>query len=197
MAPMYFTQNKTSYNQQRGATLIVALIILLLVTILGISSIRTATVEERMAASTRDKDIALQAAEAALVSAETYLATLANAAAFNDSCSNGLCTPLASLANGERWENEALCSGKGIWDCGSQAVASTVFSDTGTVYAKPPRYFIELLTEYEPQGDNINAYNYGSEITNTQITVFRITALGYGGTEDAKVVLQSTFARKF
>lgn len=192
-----FRSHSVQEKQQKGATLIVALVILLLITILGAATIRTATVEERMASSARNKDIALQAAEAALVTAEGVVEALTSTSNFNANCTNGLCTPLLSATNGERWENASLCSNKGIWDCGSVALATSIFTASDSIYAAPPRYFIELLTDFEPTGDNMNMYNYGSEITNTDITVFRITAIGYGGSTDAKVLLQSTYAKKF
>lgn len=174
----------------------VALVLLLLVSILGAAGIRTATVEERMAASARNKDIALQAAEAAISSAESYLDTLANTSGFDATCSNGLCSRLSSASAGERWEDATLCSNSGIWQCGAVTINSGPFTGSDSLYALPPQYFIELLTNYEPLGDNMNMYNYGSEISNTQFTVFRITAVGYGGTTDARVMLQSTYARK-
>ncbi len=53
-------------REQEGAVLIVALIMLLLVSVVSIASIRTATMDERMAGNARDREKALQAAEAAV-----------------------------------------------------------------------------------------------------------------------------------
>lgn len=53
-------------NTQQGAILIVALIMLLLVTIIGLASIRGTSLQERMAGNLKDQEQALQAAEAAL-----------------------------------------------------------------------------------------------------------------------------------
>lgn len=53
-------------NSQRGAILIVALIMLLLVTVIGIASMRDTSLQERMAGNLRDQELALQSAEAAL-----------------------------------------------------------------------------------------------------------------------------------
>lgn len=52
--------------RQQGAVLIVALIMLLLLTIIGISSIRGTALQENMAGNMRDSNLALQASEAAL-----------------------------------------------------------------------------------------------------------------------------------
>lgn len=53
-------------NSQRGAILVVALFMLLLLTIIGLSSMRGTALQESMAGSMRDSSLALQAAEAAL-----------------------------------------------------------------------------------------------------------------------------------
>lgn len=55
-----------SPRQQRGAILIVALIMLLLLTIIGLSSMRGTSLQENMAGNMRDGNLALQASEAAL-----------------------------------------------------------------------------------------------------------------------------------
>jgi type IV pilus assembly protein PilX len=65
-------------SQQKGVVLIIALVILVLVTLVGLSTIRTTTMEEKMAGNSRDRDKAFQAAEAvvqrclALVDSGTY-----------------------------------------------------------------------------------------------------------------------------
>ena len=52
--------------QQRGAVLIVALIMLLLLTVIGLSSMRGTSLQENMAGNMRDSNLSLQASEAAL-----------------------------------------------------------------------------------------------------------------------------------
>lgn len=52
--------------RQQGVVLIVALVILVLVTLVGVSTVRGTTMEEKMAGNSRDRDKAFQAAEAAV-----------------------------------------------------------------------------------------------------------------------------------
>lgn len=59
-------------KSERGAALLVALIMLLLITILGVSAMQTTTLEEKMAGNLRDRHVAFQAAEAALRAGEQY-----------------------------------------------------------------------------------------------------------------------------
>ncbi len=56
----------TPARRQQGAVLVIALIMLLLITLASIATIRITTLDERMAGNARDRDRALQAAEAAV-----------------------------------------------------------------------------------------------------------------------------------
>jgi type IV pilus assembly protein PilX len=62
---------------QRGATLIITLLMLVLITLVSVSSIRKATVDEKTAGASRDRDKAFQAAEAAVQSCLGQLKNLA------------------------------------------------------------------------------------------------------------------------
>ena len=57
-------------GRQAGAVLITGLIFLAVLTILGVTSARMSTLEERMSGNMRDRSVAMQAAEAALRDAE-------------------------------------------------------------------------------------------------------------------------------
>ena len=63
-------------HSQKGAALLVALVMLLIATIAGLASIRGTSVQERMSANMYDRSIAFQAAEAAIRAGEE--AVLAN-----------------------------------------------------------------------------------------------------------------------
>lgn len=60
-------------KDQGGAILIVALVMLLLLTIIGLSSIRGTTMQERMAGNSRDESLAFQASETAMRQAESVI----------------------------------------------------------------------------------------------------------------------------
>lgn len=57
-------------RRERGAVLIVALVVLLILTILGVAGMQSTVLEERMAGNMRDRNLAFQAAEAALRAGE-------------------------------------------------------------------------------------------------------------------------------
>jgi type IV pilus assembly protein PilX len=67
---------RRSLRRQKGFVLITALIFLVILTLLGISSMQASTLQERMAGNLSDRNIALQAAELALRDAERDLGAL-------------------------------------------------------------------------------------------------------------------------
>jgi type IV pilus assembly protein PilX len=62
------------HARQSGVVLFVALILLLILSMIGVTVARMQTVEERMARNENSRQLAMQAAEAALRSGEDYLA---------------------------------------------------------------------------------------------------------------------------
>ncbi len=61
-------------TRQRGVVLIVALVVLLILSMLGISGMQGTIMEERMAGNMADRNLAFQAAEAALRAGESAFA---------------------------------------------------------------------------------------------------------------------------
>jgi len=61
-----------------GAVLVISLVILLVLTLIGVSSMQTSTMEERMAGNLRDQDLAFQTAEAALNEAKRLVVEHSN-----------------------------------------------------------------------------------------------------------------------
>lgn len=130
--------NRTAIaRRERGAALIVVLILLLVMTLLGLASLRGTLMEERMSANMYDRSLGFQAAEAALREAETRLLQPGTFAAFPtaaDSCSSGLCsTPVPAEDKPERADDPNFNG----WTAATQ-----VSSIAGT-----PEYFVEYMDE--------------------------------------------------
>jgi len=123
----------TSLRGQRGATLVVVLILLLLMTLLGLASLRSTVLEERMTSNLLDRSLSFQVAEAGLREAEALLTPMPLPAAFTASCTNGLCSRPVPTAR-ERWAP----------DSGFSAWRTATVSDPNT---DPPRYIIEEMGE--------------------------------------------------
>ena len=159
----------------RGVVLFTTLVLLALLTIVGVSGALTVRMEQGMARNTHDSMLAFQAAESALRDAEDWLSTNAThpAAVFPMPGRGRHSAPAWGRAPG--WRQDS------VWERGSAEATAPAG------VAVPPRYVIEWLTSYPDA-----APPDGSGGT---VDAFRITALGYGGTEHAQVVLQSTFGR--
>ena len=126
-------------SHQRGAALMVVLILLLVMTLLALASLRGTLMEERMSASQFDRSIAFQAAEAALREAEEWAET--KPAPPGSGCSDGICAAPdpADATERERWRNA------GFWDdaSGNWRQASDIDADG---LAGAPRYIVEFMS---------------------------------------------------
>src|SRR3546814_12468600 len=78
-------------HMQNGSALIISLVFLLILTMIGIASIQDSTLQERMAGNERDKNLAFQAAEAALRVGEDHLRH--TGALFSAAGTSGLISP--------------------------------------------------------------------------------------------------------
>jgi type IV pilus assembly protein PilX len=154
-----------SRRRQSGAALIVALIFLLLMTLLSTSSMRTATMQERMAGNMRDWNLGFQGAEASLRAAEDFLLSAAALPEFNDSAGyyqmNSPARPV--------WIGDAIADGNGYLDYPDQVYG----------VAQQPKYYMERLSAVRPAGASTET---GTPIE--EFYYFRITTIGYGGAVD-------------
>lgn len=173
-----------SYQRQNGAVLIISLFILLIMTLIGITSMSTTSLEEKMAGNMRDKNIALQASEAALEDGEGWLASLGSEPSDTTSCGSPPCNVwalniLPNLADQSQswWQGNAREYGT----AGSKDV-----NDVNT----DPYYVIEAQAYVR---DNLDS----GQNPPTGRSFYRVTARGTGGTDDAQAVLQSTFVKRF
>jgi type IV pilus assembly protein PilX len=167
-------------QKQRGAVLIVSLIILVLLTSLGVSVMQSAIVEQKIANNQRDSNTAMSAAEIAMRAAENAIKDPQNPLLWSDfepGNNNAGLYPETTPGDDEPWKKVATWSGDG----------SIVVNISNGLYAKPPRYIIQRIGEFER----------GPSMTDKQtVRMIRITTLGYGTTENARVMLQADYQWK-
>ncbi len=176
---------KVSIRRQAGMALFISLVLLLVLTIIGVSSVQTSTLETRMARNEHDVLLAFQAAESALRDAEDLLEGVVTIAAFTAAGNDGL-WDIPDLGEPNRWEDPDIWGGDG-------SVAAP--TDVGTVVAAPPRYFIEHIASIEREENAFQIDDPYAVTATDRVEIFRITALGTGGTDNARVMLQSTYGR--
>jgi len=172
---------------QRGFVLIASLLILIIVTLLGISMFRSYGLQEKIAGNLREKERAFQSAQSALQFAEQWL-TQKNHATAGTSCVGS-----ASPSTTPKVCSNPLLNPNTIpWTSSGQQLGVTYDipqpgSTSGTIkvstsggadsYYALPRFYIQ---------------NIGPAI-GKQGTLFRITSLGWGGNKNAIAVIQSTY----
>lgn len=195
---------------QRGAALIVGLIMLLLLTLIGVAGMRDTLLQEKMAANMRDRDVALQAAETALRAAELQLSSGAEPTFTN---SNGLYNQNFAAGLNATQRRKPVVTGTVVseqtfwqqswsWTNANSIVYSRTLPNLTA--AQNPRYVIEKMLASQT---DLNLYgtagiaNAVIDISNPEVDEnppkpdYRITARGEGLTPDTVVILQATFRR--
>ena len=175
--------NHNQIRSQRGAVLIVALVLLLVLTLLGTAGIQDTAMEERMAGNFRDHSAAMQAAETALRTGELDLgsSTTFGGLTFTAAGTSGLydVEPLTHSVDPESASN---------WT----TVNATVLDKANTLIDADPDYYIEKLPEIALPGSDLTV---GFQDTAPPVQFYRVTGKGYGISPNSEVILQSTYFR--
>jgi type IV pilus assembly protein PilX len=173
-------------TRQQGAVLIVSLVLLLVMTLIGISSMQTNTLEEKMSGNYRDKNLSFQAAEMTLREGEGWLA---------DQIKEPELSPDSCSSNCDVWDTNALLA----------AVSSSTYLDdslwsdsrvkTATItipeVVASPKYFLEF------ELDKRDRLNIGQQQDSTVRVYYGVVAQGVGGRASTKTILQSIYTRRF
>lgn len=183
--------HQASLSGQRGVVLIIALILLVVISLLAVTSLRGAGSAESIAGNVRTTELATQAAEIALRHCESSAIQLASNLPISDPKYYATSFPIASIApvNSNLWQNTAT------WDS-STANTATYILPTATfavggsaTYKRPPECMVELVSGGMPTGAAsvtpsdfvITARGFGPEV-----------AAGSGRPQGSVVWLQST-----
>ena len=177
------------FNQKTntGVALFISLVLLLVLTILGVSVVQTTSLEIRMARNEHDSLLAFEAAESALRDAEAALEVTTSTFAYDAGGTAGL-WDMPDVDDDNRWEDDA------IWGDARTIVAATpVNAVPGQVQ---PRYMIEHIATVQRDENAYQQDNeYNAAASSDSVDVFRVTALGFGGSPNSRAMLQTTFGR--
>jgi type IV pilus assembly protein PilX len=196
---------------QAGAALVISLFLLIAVTLLGVSAAQLALQGEKAARGDRDRQVALQAAESALLDAELDIEASPDGAksrshifsrysdqgfpaAGEGQCNAGQANPYLGLCRQGSPEKAPPWLQVDFSDQRSTSVRSVSYGHftgqklaigQGTLPCKLPRYVIELM-EYKLAGEDASKVSY----------FYRVTAIGFGVRETTQVVLQSIYRKE-
>lgn len=179
-------------KNQTGVVLFMSLVILLILTILGLSSVQTTSLQERMSRNARDSNLAFQAAESALRDGEDRLETLTSLSEFDD----GTTGHFYENDPGEvpNWKDAAEVD----WSPSSDSCTGCIPAETAIGgIATQPKYIVEHVKTVISDDDRLNLNNIGVDTGSGKTQVFRVTAFGVGGTDSARVMLQSTYGKRY
>ena len=172
-----------SLQQQSGTVLAISLIMLVLLTLIGITGTRVTSLEEKMAGNSRDQNLAFQAAEAALRSGE-------------DKIVNGIVS--LSAFSGAPYYGEDAVLPDHLATTSWSSTNSLAYTGSIPLVNAQPRYYIKYLGTNDTNSDaSININGYGESSAGTTVSRFTIIARGTGGQDTSQVFLQSYYAKKF
>ena len=191
-------------SKQRGAVLLASLLILLVMTMLGVTSMESGGLQMKMTSNTRERQIAFETAEIVLATIEQEIQDFpfdsdqlqdcvsGDADCFDDTCAGGLCF------------NGTFPVGSDFLSCGLEADddGPTDYWEDDTLWASAarhltknlpnvdndPKYIIEFLCYVQPDESTALSATVGSPY-------FRITTLAESNGGKAEVMLQSTYRR--
>ena len=184
-------KNISTINSSRGSVLVISLLMLLVLTMLGVTALDNTVMEERMSVNNRQHNLAHQAAEAALKNAEQWLSnTAGNVMTESD---------ISKFAGSSELYNNMVAVRTLDWDPmdpknwlsdNSQGVSSLdSFPSDMSVIPGAPRYVIEYIGRVG---------NPPLNFTDPDLRkyAFRIIAIGWGTDSQTNVILSTTFEKR-
>ncbi|SDW03677.1 pilus assembly PilX family protein [Nitrosomonas oligotropha] len=185
--------NSYLHQRQSGAVFVTGLIFLLVLSLLGITAAKMATIEERMSANIRDRMLATQAAEMALRYAEHHIRdndpstnspkSIEGMSEFDTNCTDGFCYYGSGVDAPAVSSWTTYCTPA----CPISYVTGNIFRVDGVAYTAPnlpagvpaPTYLIEGIQK-TPPGNFLRYY-------------YRITVRAQGAKQGTVVWLQEVF----
>lgn len=184
MTDMLPTRQYDSRCHQRGAALIVGLVVLLIVTLLGVSTMSSSGLELRMSGNALEKTVSFENAEDVRMIAE--------------SMANSVVERMENSSDNARQAAAQVGLNKGFYDrtVGSNPSVDAVefWNDTGNymqVGGAGSGYALEYLGVHALY---LNRQSASAGINDTLMHVFRITTIGQGA-DGARTALQAVYMR--
>jgi len=171
-------------QRKSGAVLIISLIILLLLTLIGVTAIQTTSLEEKMAGNLRNQNLAFQAAETALRAGETRLNS-ATTLTFDNVGTGGFYSVSSTIPTASAILTTSFWTANPV---------STYAGGSLSPVNSAPRYIIIKLPSTQSMCSNtLNSLEFGQ--ANPTVNWYQVIARGTGTTDNAVVTLQSIYKK--
>lgn len=169
-------------QKQSGMTLVVSLLILITLTILGVTSMQASRTEISMAGNLRESGIAFNAAEAGLSNAERYAAISVSKTIFAD--------PSKGLYSNTDEDPDYYADA--TW-----AAAQTATTALPHVLEQPKFVIRYLGDRAQNEAAAVNIGGYGSGQPGKIVSNFRITSKAVGQTSNSPRYVQSYYGKEY
>ncbi len=172
-------------HKQKGAALIVCLMLLTITTLVALNAVSSTVMEEKMSGNIRNKHLSFQAAEAGLREAEIQASTLLDTTTFDGT--NGL---FPRSEHGDVAGVAGAVATFPVWD----SIADNEWVD-GTAIANtesPPNFIIEDFGEAPRDNDCLLELPVKP---GCMLTIYRVTSKATGLNSNSVTMIQSTYKR--
>lgn len=174
--------NMKNTRRQSGMTLIISLIILITLTLLGLTSIQATRTEVAMAGNLRESDTTFNAAEAGLSNAESFVAATISKNVYTD----------ATVGLYNKTDEDPDYYDDATW------VAAQDVTITLPHVAEQPKFIAKYLGDRsQNEAAALNIGGYGGGQPGKTVSNFRITAKGVGQTSNSVRYVQSYYGKEY
>ena len=172
-------------HSQQGVALVVSLIILVSLTMLGLTSIQRTTTDLAMAGNQRETGLMFQSAEVGLVNAENFIKNSNTTADFSNE-------PLGLY---EVLRDDSTYNGPDYFDTGTWTAKSQTAGTSLNAYEQP-RFMIEYLGDRDTNAaGGVNILDYTSSGAGEVVAIYRSTSRGTGLTGNSFRYVQAYFGK--
>ncbi|MBI5753098.1 MAG: hypothetical protein HZA59_13295 [Hydrogenophilales bacterium] len=184
---MKHTNFPSTPQRQRGAVLAIGLLILVVMTLIGVTGMSTSGLQLKMAGNLKDWHIAFQAVEAGLRDGETDIASERGGGSDNKCSTFGVTPEYDGICRTDPGTLQSIWQTIDFKDSASTQKYVLYGAKTGATalsgVVTQPRYIIEPVPTSK-SGESLRPPK--------KTKTFRVTAVGYGGTAEANIMAQST-----
>jgi len=174
--------NTINHNRQAGVTLVVSLVILVTMTLLGVTSIQSTRTEVAMAGNLREAGLTFNAAEAGLRFGESFVENSISTTVYAD----------ATIGLYAEADEDPDYADYTIWAASQDAAFSLAY------VAEDPKFIIRYLGDRsQNEVAKVNIGGYGTAQPGITVSNFRVTARGTGQSGNARRYVQSYYGKEF
>lgn len=166
-------------RNQRGAALVVSLILLIVITLVGLAAIGTTIIQNKAAANQYDRQISFQSAEGAMRVAANMIA--GNPGMIARDCQTGGTVCQANPFTDTTLPTGSIYTVNKNPSSGSSSGTDVTFS-ASAVAAMQPQFVIESMGKWTSTGSSVgcgnsaNSQQYGANCGEMQAVYYRVTA---------------------